>query len=278
MENVPAKLFTAFNDVTYFDDPHKYFLGDKELISVTTLIGKYENEFNEDYWSDRKGKVFDVPQDEVKHGWKYINKVGITRGSNIHDYAENLFNNKVFPYPKEQNIKLFGYDPIWESFLKVKSHVDKFYKYSHGKLIPIKTELVVFDREFSIGGMVDLLFWNVREQEFQIWDWKTNKDFTGWHPKGYVDKDGFEYKEDTYTHKEEGHDNFLGPLCFLKNNDIEHYSLQLDTYKYIIEKYTGIKLGKSYLIWLSHLQDRFHTIETVDRSIYVEKMIQSYAA
>jgi hypothetical protein len=265
MPNVPSKLFTAFNDVTYYDEPHKYFLDGKELISVTTLIGKYVTEFNEGYWAGVKSKQFNVPPKDVKHGWKYINRIGTERGSIIHDYAENLFNNKIFPYEYDRILKMFGDDPLNPSYKKVKSHVDKFYQYSQGRLIPIKTELVVFDREYGIGGMVDLLFWNVKAQEFQIWDWKTNKDFEGWNPI-------------TKYEVEEGKSNFKGPLAFLKDNDINHYSLQLDTYKHIIEKNTGIKLGKSYLLWVSHLQDRFYPIETLNRGIYVQKMIDAYAA
>ena len=41
------ELFTAFNDVTYFDEPHKYYVDDKELISVTTLIHRYQEDFDE---------------------------------------------------------------------------------------------------------------------------------------------------------------------------------------------------------------------------------------
>jgi hypothetical protein len=263
MPDIPSKLFTAFNEVTYYDEPHKYFVNGKELISVTTLLGRYEKEFNEDYWAGVKSLEYKISPKEVKEGWRFINEVGTTRGSFSHDYAENLFNNKIFPQNTEDIVKNFGFNPISESSLKVKTHIDNFYKYSFNKLIPIKTEYVVYDKEYGIAGMVDLLFWNVKAQEFQIWDWKTNKDFEGWSKtKGYETEVGIE--------------NYNGCLSFLKKNDINHYSLQLGTYKHIIEKNTGIKLGKSYLVWISHLEDRFHVIETLDRSIYINKMIQSY--
>lgn len=261
--DIPSKLFTEFNDVTYYDEPHKYFLDGKQLISVTTLIGKYEDEFDAQYWGEIKGNQYNIDKDEIIHLWNYINKVGTTRGSIVHDYAENLFNNKVFPYPRQRVVDMFGNDPIWDSYLKAKKHVDTFYKFSKNKLIPIKTELVVFDREHGIGGMVDLLFYNIKAKEFQIWDWKTNKEFSGWNKENGADVN-------------EGKTNFTGPLAFLKNNDLNHYSLQLDTYKYIIEKNTGLKLGQSYLVWVSHCEPRFEVIPTVDRSIYVQKMIDSY--
>ena len=257
--DVPTKLFTAFNKVTYFDDPHKYFIGKKQLISVTTLIHKFQEEFDEEFWSAKKSQDLNVPQKDVKHGWRYINKVGITRGSVVHDYAENLFQNKIFPYPKQRVEKIFGCDPIMNSYLKSKAHVDKFYRFSIGRLIPIITEYVVCDEEHGIGGMVDLLFYNIKAKEFQIWDWKTNKDF---------DFDG----------KEKNKPMLLGPLSFLKECDLEIYSLQLSFYKYIIEKNTGIKLGQSYIVWLSHLQKKFTPIPTLNRDIYIPKMIEAYAA
>jgi hypothetical protein len=276
MPDVPAKLFTAFNDVTYFDEPHKYFIGKKELISVTTLIHKFQEEFDENFWSKKKGDQYNIQPHEIRHAWRYINKIGTEKGSIIHDYAENIFNNKKFPYKKDRIEKIFGYDPVWDMYLKTKNHVDTFYKYSQGRLVPIKTELVVCDKEYGIAGMVDLLFWNVKAQEFQIWDWKTNKDFEGWHPKGDVDEKGNEYTENTYTNDVEGRSNLLGPLGFLKDNDMEVYSIQLATYKHIIERNTGIKLGSSYLIWVSHLKDRFYTIKTLDRDLYVKKMIEAF--
>jgi len=262
--DVPIELFTAFNKVKYYDEPHKYFVGDRQLISVTTLIGKFTEDFDEEYWSDRKGHEYNIHKEEMKHLWKYINKVGVTRGSIIHDYAENLFNNKIFPYPIERIEKEFGCDPILDTYLRSKKHVDTFYRKSQGKLIPIKLELVVYDEEFGIGGMVDLLFYNVRAGEFQIWDWKTNKEFSGWNP------------ETKTNNLEEGKANFTGPLGLLKDNDLNHYSLQLDMYKYIIEKNTGLKLGQSHLIWVSHNQPRFYTIPTVNRMSYVKKMIELY--
>ena len=115
-------------------------------------------------------------------------------------------------------------------------------------IFPKKVFLGYYDTEEEAA-----LKYNKKAKEFQIWDWKTNKDFD-----------------------QEGKTNFKGPLCFLKNSDIEHYSLQLATYKYIIEKYTGVKLGKSYIVWVSHKQPKYEVIECKNRDIYVPKMIEAY--
>jgi hypothetical protein len=250
---ISNELFTAFNDVTFYDEPHKYYLDGKELISVTTLIHKYQEEFNEKYWSEYKGNQFDITPKEIIRAWKFINKKGTIRGSAIHDYAENLFQNKKFEYPKQLILNEFGFDPVLYTYNICKKHVDKFYGDVQGKLIPIRTELVVYDRETLIGGMLDILFWNVKAKEFQIWDYKTNKEFT------------YEMKDR----------HLINDLYLLEDCDLELYSLQLGLYKYIIEKNIPIKLGKSYLVWFSHNNDNYKIIETKNMSYYIDIIVKN---
>ncbi|MFW6219886.1 MAG: hypothetical protein ACOC33_03520 [bacterium] len=249
-KHVSRELFTNFNEVIYYDEPHKYYLGNKELISVTTLIHKYVNEFDSHYWSDYKADQLNIPQEKVLEAWEFINKKGTMKGSIIHDYAENRLLNKVFEYPKEKILNEFGFDPIWEEYLITKKHVDKFIEDIRGKLIPIKTELILYDKEALIGGMCDILFYNVKHDEFQIWDHKTNKDLSFDNNGKYLD----------------------GELSVLGESDIEIYSLQLETYKQIIERNTSIKLGKSYIVWYSHNNENYEIIPTYNRKYYIEQM------
>jgi hypothetical protein len=250
---IPPELFTVFNKIVYFDEPHKYYVDNKELISVTTLIHKYQENFDEEYWSQYKSNQLGLKQYEIIRAWNFINLKGTTKGSIIHDYAENLFLNKIFKYPKELIYKEFGFDPILKEYEITKKHVDNFYHDTFGKLIPIRTELVMHDAETLIGGMLDILFYNVKMKEFQIWDWKTNKEFS------------FENKKN----------HLLNDLFVLEDCDLEIYSLQLGIYKYIIEKYIPIKLGKSYLVWFSHNNDNYKIIEAKDRSYFVNKIIEN---
>jgi hypothetical protein len=251
LQLVPAKLFTAFNDVTFYDEPHKYFLDGKELISVTTLIHKYQEEFQEDFWAEIKGCQHDLTPNQVKRAWKFINKKGTIKGSAIHDYAENLFENKKFEYPLQTIMNQFGFDPVLSEYNTTKKHVDKFYSDVRGKLIPIRTEFVVYDKESLIGGMLDMLFYNVKAGEFQIWDYKTNKKFD----------------------KEEKNRHLLNELCMIEDCDLELYSLQLELYKYIIEKNTGMKLGKSYIVWFSHNNPTYEVIKTKNRRYDIETIV-----
>ena len=248
---IPNELFTNFNDIVFYDTPHKYFIDGKELISVTTLIHKYQEEFDEEYWSEYKANQYDLTSHEVKRAWNFINKKGTIKGSAIHDYAENIFQNKMFEYPQQFILNEFGFDPISTEYEITKKHVDKFYDDAHNKLIPIRTEFVVYDRPSLIGGMLDMLFYNIKAKEFQIYDWKTNKKFS----------------------KENVGQYLLEELYMLEDCDLELYSLQLEFYKQIIERNTGVKLGKSYIVWFSHNNPSYEIIEAKDRKYYVDILI-----
>jgi len=238
--------------VVYHDEPHKYYLNNQELISVTTLIHRYQEIFNEEYWSGCKANEFNLTPELIIRAWKFINKKGTMKGSIIHNYSENLFLNKVFKYPKEEILNEFGFDPIWNEYLITKNHVDRFHNDVRGKLIPIRTEMIIYDKESLIGGMLDMLFYNVRTQEFQIWDYKTNKTFS-------------------YEEKKR---HLSDCLFTIEDCDLEIYSLQLSLYKLIIERNTNIKLGKSYIIWFSHNNPTYKIIEIKERMYYANLMLE----
>jgi len=266
--DIPNKFFTSFNNVTFHDEPHKYYVDGKELISVTTIIHRYQEDFQEDYWSKYKAEEYTLTQREVLRAWEFINKKGTMKGSAIHDYAESLFLNKVFPYPKELIYDEFGFDPVKKEYEITQKLVEKFYDDTQGKLIPIRTEMIVYDKESLIGGMLDMLFYNVKKKEFQIWDNKTNKKFT----EKLIDENGIKTKNKNTVDGRT--DRLSGILSGFYDNDMEMYSLQLAMYKYIIEKNTGIKLGDSYIVWFSHNNDSYEIMKTRNKEFYV-KMIMA---
>jgi len=249
---IPPEIFTTFNNVKFYNEPHKYYVNGKELISVTTLIHQYQRDFEEDYWSDIKAKEFSLEQYEIIRAWRFINKKGTMKGSFIHDYLENLFLNKKYEYPEEKILNEFGFDPIKKEYDITKQHADKFYKEVNRALIPIRPEYVVFDRETLVAGMVDMLFYNKKSKQYEIWDWKTNKEFTDAEPERQL----------------------LHELFTLDDCDLEIYSLQLELYKQIIERNLPIKLGQSHIVWFSHNNDDYKVIKTKNRKYYVNLLLE----
>jgi len=253
----------VFNNIVYYDEPHKYYIDGEQMISTTTLLHKYKEEFNVDAIAPRSGTKWgelysgSIPFDAafVKDTWEWLNLHAVNEGSILHDYLENRFNNKIFPYPLQKVIDIFGYDAYEYTMPILREYADNFHRDTLGKLIPIKPELVIGDKELGLCGMADMLFYNTKAAEYQIWDWKTNTDLT-------------------LTSKY--NQTLKGSLSHLADSELNIYSLQLSTYRYIIEKNTNIKLGDSYLVWFNENNPNYQVIHCFDYREEVKLMLEEY--
>tara|TARA_R110000824_G_scaffold73220_4_gene186487 strand:+ start:10894 stop:11664 length:771 start_codon:yes stop_codon:yes gene_type:complete len=243
---------SVFNNIKYYDKPHEYYIDGVGMLSATRLIGRFKQEFDSDYWADRKAKERKITKEEILKEWKYKADYACEKGTLFHDYAENYLNNKIFPYPKDKVIGILGNNDVEEAFNKLVTLFNKFYQESYGKLIPIKSELIVGDEELGICGMVDQLFWNNKTNELQIWDWKTNK----------------EIKRNNRWQK------FKEPISHLDVCEFNTYSLQLSLYRFIIEKNTSLELGDSYIVWFNEKNENYEPIKCRDYREEIELMIK----
>jgi hypothetical protein len=248
------KLFDSFSEVTYFDEPHKYYYKNNPipLISTTTFIHHFYNEFEGEYWAEKKSIEYGITKEQVLFAWDYLNYYAQIKGTVSHNYAENLMNRKVFPYPKNHIIECFGHDAIDKNFLKIKKQIDSFYQDSLQKIIPLKTEYIVYDLEYGLSGMVDLIVFNKKTQKIEIWDYKTSRAIK----------------------KENRFQKMKTPIMDLDDCEFTHYGLQLNIYKHIIEKNTGLKLGDCRLIWINEVNDNYQFITLPDMSFEIKQIIE----
>ena len=232
-----------FNKIKYYDKPHKYYIDGEELTSVTTFIGKFKEKFDEEYWSKRKAKERGITQKEILAEWKDKALTSTEKGTAFHEYAENYLTNRIFPFPQEQIDNVLGEgNDVKERFDKLVILFEEFYKQSYGKLIPIRAELVVGDKELGICGMVDQLFFNEKSGKLEIWDWKTNKKID----------------------KKNRWQQFKEPISHLDVCELNTYSLQLSFYKLIVERNTTLELGDSYIVWFNENNDTYKIIKCYD--------------
>lgn len=248
MYNIDFRLFDSFNEIKFEDDTHSYFINDEKYTSVTTLIHSYTSEFDEDHWAPIKATEYGVNTDMVKYAWTFLNELSTYKGSALHNFIENYYYNKLYSYPSNNIVSNFGYDPIYNDYTLIKNQFIKFYNDSFNKLISIKPEYIVYDKEYKVSGMVDMLFFNRKSNNLEIWDWKTNKKLE----------------------KVNNYQKMKGIFSNLDDCEFNVYSIQLNTYKYIIEKNTGVKLGDCYIVWffsgnknyqilkIPNLQDKIH--------------------
>lgn len=195
-----------------------------------------------------------ITESEVLAEWKYKNNHATFEGSTLHDYIENYMSNRVFPYPSVSPEGLtFG--EIEPTFNMMKQQFLNFYNtaVASGRLIPVRNELVVGDSELNLTGMVDQLFWNVKEQCLQIWDWKTNTKLNMTNDFG---------KKLKYN------------LFMLDDCEYTIYSLQLNIYKKIIERNTNLRLGDCHLVWFNEENPDYKIIKCEDYGNIVEEMFK----
>lgn len=254
MVDIPLKLFSTFNEIKFDDPTHSYTLNGRKLTSVTTLIHKYTSHFDEHYWSEIKSREYSITQDNVKYAWEFLNNLSTFKGSALHNFIEKYYFNKLYEYPEKDIINHFGYDPIFKDYDIIKSQFLNFYNDSFGKLIAVRPEYIVYDEEYQVSGMVDMLFYNKKTKIFEIWDWKTNKELKLSNP----------------------YQKMNGILSNMDDCEYSVYSLQLNSYKYIIEKNTGVKLGDSYIVWFFSGNPNYKIIKIPDLQDRVKEMFDDF--
>lgn len=232
------KEIAKFNHIKYYDEPHKYYIGDNELISGTAFLGLFKEKFDSKAQAEKYAIKHGMSVEEVLAMWDYKGEISREKGTLVHGYAENHWQNKVFPVRGiEKFNERFGEGVMQERYDKCITIFDKFYKEASKVLVPVALELVVGDEEWGIGGMVDKLMWNEKHKQYQIWDYKTNKEISPYS----------KYKK-----------RLKHPISFLHDCELDVYSLQLCLYEEIIKKNTNIKIGAKYLVHIHEDQETFN--------------------
>lgn len=276
-----SQLQSKFKNIKYVDKFHQYYNNDtgESLLSVTSLLKKLKPNFDSVFWSTytslkRSGytslrpdppfriivndTTFDLNQiqqwdlpvthNDIRKEWDILSKVGNTLGTYLH----NLVEYKMLRKEIDQEIPSFvsSLDSLSAiKYLKtrdiLKNMAADFYDEFIQHYIPICTEFVVGDGELGISGTFDLLVQNIETGEIELWDYKTDKQIR--------------YKSDYRT-----------KIKYFNVDDceFEKYSLQLNIYKYLIERNTDIKISKCKIVHFNHREGIFNIIET--KNVYDE--------
>lgn len=218
---------------------HDYYInGDKaNIISVTTIIHENFGHFDADaiikkilksakHQNDPDYKYYQMEPETIKKMWDDNRDDAATRGTAMHLHIEQFYNH----YPFEDDTVEF------KQFLEFHEIAQK------EGLQAFRTELVVYDEYHRLAGSIDMLFQDA-EGNLWIYDWKRSKEF----------------RFDNKWQKGEG------VLSHLDDCNIIHYSLQLNMYKCILERFYGVKVAGMCLV-------RCHpNIDSYDR-VFVKDM------
>lgn len=250
-----AELNKHKNDVylKFEEKSHTYTYNNKKLTSsVTSVVDSYFGKFDPDSvidkmkkkewprddYTNNDGSV--MTDDEIKTKWNAQGLYARNYGSWFHFNVE-LYLNDLEASPDVPEM-------------------EKYYLFEEQVMMPLeitpfRTEWRIAATKEGIAGTVDFVG-RCPDGTFCIMDWKTTK--------GLANK--FSNKFSKAKH----------PIDHLDDCDGEKYNLQLNIYKYILEKYYGIKISKMVLAAFNKAEPGYFTKDVEDMQDSVQAIMDDF--
>lgn len=244
------ELNKAFGNFKFFSQDHHYeYKGQRVGISVTRLIEDYTNEFDAETIAEKVAIRDNKTMQEVLDEWQYKNDFSKVKGSTCHEYAQSLWNKEkwqplLFDKSKEY---LSAVGQIQEQAINFKLDYED-------KLEHLADEFVIGSEEYDIASAIDHLFINKLTGGLVLVDYKTNSDI---------------HKSEKYAK------SMKVPLQHLKDFTLNHYYIQLSIYKYLVEKYTNLKIEEMFIVWFSENIENYEIIEIPYLKEEVKKILEN---
>lgn len=231
--------------IKFVEDTHTYYIDDKKVpISTTGLISLFFPKFNADLVISKMmkskkwkdSKYYGMTEDAIKSQWNDSGKDASSEGTKLHLKIEHFY---------KHNIEI---DESNKEHIQFKN----FYQ-DHKYLNPFKFEWRIFDDVINFAGTIDSIFKN-NDGTYSIYDWKRSKEIK------------FENR----------YDNALEPISHLPDTNYSKYSVQLNIYKYILEKYYDIKIKELYLVQFHPNIENYNKIRVQDMNKETKRILAAY--
>lgn len=212
-----------------FDEPtHIYTVNGqtKHYVSVTSLHHHLfkgfdtdkiiRNMMNSPKWPTNKWNYLKTA-DAIKAAWSENGRKASEAGTVMHLGIEMVMNGA-----EDQVDPAVKLTKEWEYFWN-------YWKKDSRTWEPWRTEWEVWDEEHKITGSIDMVYRNKIDGTFAIYDWKrANKMET----------------ESKYNN------SGIGPAKHLPDTNYWHYTIQLNLYRWFLEKHYGVKISEMALVVL----------------------------
>lgn len=239
------ELNKAFSDFKFYEENHTYTYKDKPIsIGATGLIEQYTQDFDSQAVAEKVAERDGKSVQEVLDEWKQKNKWACEKGHLGHCYAQETW-EQLYPSPiwfddEEKRIAIN----------RICNQADNFYNDYKDRLELVYNEYVIGGYEYNLASAIDALFINKLTGGLVLVDYKTNSDI---------------HKNEKYAKK------MKVPLTHLKDTTLNHYSIQLSIYKYLVEKYTNLKIEEMFIVWFSENNDNYEIIDVP----YLQKEVKN---
>jgi ATP-dependent exoDNAse (exonuclease V) beta subunit len=232
---------------------HSYIIKEtgQRLTSSTQFVHKFFPEFDREFHSKRKAIDYGITQEEVLETWAKIRDTAATFGSSVHNFAERYVRS-------EKGIDIPDGNEKFRNYCIMVSDVLDWLK---GVYTFVDAEKMLFSEKLGLSGTTDLLFRN--KNTMLILDWKTSKEIQ--------DKDIFKTWKDTMGLPSKA----KPPIEHIEDCNFNHYSLQLNIYKRLLEEEKYYPDITDYKMYFIHFQDDLTKLHEVpDLSKDIDNMIK----
>ena len=230
-------LKDSFKDFKFYADGHYYECKGKRVgISVTTFIHEYCNEFDAEGMAEKVANRDGKTVQQVLDEWAYKRDFSCSKGTTCHEWSQSLWSGA------EYKPLLFDESKEYMSALdKIKNQAVNFKNDYQEHLEHLIDELPIGSEEFNIASCVDHLFYNKLTGGLVLVDYKTNSLMEGYNKKAYKKA-------------------MKVPLSHINDDALHHYHIQLSIYKFLIEKYTGLKVDEMFIVYMSENIENYEII------------------
>ena len=212
---------------------HSHFPAfDSDLIIRKMMAGRNWNEDNK-YWG--------MTPAQIKKLWKDNGTVASGEGTKLHADIECFMNQHLVD--EDDNLVVTDHQMLHESYMEDKADGDcvinnntvewdyflRFVLEQCAEKTPFRTEWMIYDNDLKLAGSIDMVYEN-EDGTVDIYDWKRAKEIVRTNNFGDV----------------------ASTKCIqhVPNTNFWHYSLQLNTYKYILERKYGKTVRNMRLVVL----------------------------
>lgn len=253
--------------ISFEEGPHIYtVLGNRGgYTSVTTWNHSHFSHFDADdildkmfagkNMNDPKYKYYGMTREEIKKMWNIKRDIASGSGTKMHYDIECFMNQemvdeKIQPIPTTHDFLYQLYQQeLEEGVPQANDSVEWNYFIDfvrdHPEFKPYRTEWFVYDEELKLAGSIDMVYENP-DGSLMIYDWKRSKEIKY--------EDMFQKTATTEC------------IQHIPDTNFWHYSLQLNTYKAILEKNYGKKITDLFLVILhpDHPEKTYELIRCAD--------------
>ncbi len=270
LKHVLSKNNTHERDqnLQFFEEDHKYVIltdSESKYTSVTTWNHSHFAKFDADKiiknmmggknWKEGH-KYWGLNAEQINALWAHNANSASGAGTNMHYEIECFMNNDSLPAG-------YSHKELYDAYIKEASDVETSVEWKYfiqfvkdfPNLKPYRTEWTVYNEDIKLAGSIDMVYENP-DGTLSIYDWKRVKEISRINT----------WNKFAITRS----------ICQMPDSNFWHYSLQLNTYKAILEAKYDKKVTDLYLVRLhpDAEEDTYELIKVPDLSADIQTLFK----